>query len=1394
MRVIGIDIGKVSFKAVWLENQQGKWQIRETFWQVHQQEIKKIWQKLKNQWHIKKQDQIIVTGRLRQMLPFSSVVEKVAQEETARFLYPQENLTLIRIGGGGFSVLKLRTAGPSEFRQNHRCAAGVGSFLDQIMSRVGLNIFQVDKQVGQVRGLEVTSRCGVTMKTDFTHLLNTGHRIEEALAGLLDSSAKNAASLALKTPISPRVLIIGGLSVSQRIVETIQKNLPQEVIVEVPPKALYFEAWGAALIGTKKLKDKGSFTSQAETDFSPLVFLPGLKESLPSVTKIKSPELKKSSLVNSPVLGLDIGSTGSKAVIFDGEPVFEAYLETQGQPVQAAKDLIVQIPKRFFNQLRAIGCTGSGREIVANLFKASLSSEEHQRIFAFNEIAAHAQGASYYDKGVDTVVDIGGQDAKFTKLEPGQARMTDYCMNTVCSAGTGSFLAEQLQLLGLKDVKELGEIALESPRAVDLGQHCAIFISERIDEARRKGAKLSEIVAGLYYSIVTNYNNRVKELRDYGEKVFLQGKPAENLALACALARVTNKPIIVPSSPGSPGALGIALLAKKELDGNLAKEIPLNLTPFLKARILEKKEFRCQAKDGCLEGNLCPVQTIAVEVGKEKRRFFWGGACDKYEKVGKKQVLAQAPRPFIERENLILELLVKEPNQATKSIGLPRGLETEEILPLAITFFQELGFKVKLEESLDLKFLEEGAKLCQATFCAPLQLLAGQAKLLEEEDFLFLPKITEIPDLSPEEEKKRCYVCPLSQATPDLFSPKLSSKVLQPLLNFREGYQKNRWEFLKMGLKLGCSPMATFLAFGKAVQAQEEFEKECLRIGQKTLEFAQENQLPVVAILGHPYIINSSFLSAGIPETIQENGALALPVECYPIKDQSSLFRNIYWGYGQRLLEAAYQIRRHQGVYPLWLSVYSCGPDSFLLHFFQYLAQGKPYTILESDAYTGQAGFKTRVEAFLYGIKHYQSSQEELSPEFAHFETSTSLDEIKKSGCKVLVPWMGEGSRILMALFESAGIASQVLPLGDQENLELGRRFTSGKECLPMLVTLGGLLKYLKTHQESFYYFMPQAGGPCRFGQYQRLFKIILEKLGLAEKVKIISPNSETGYQQALKLTGAMVAKSWSALVFVDLLRDALLDLRPEEKIPGSTEAVFNRYLKKAEKVIPKTANDWSGLKDLWGLKLLAQQAASDFKKISKAKEKEGKPTVLLTGEIYVRLDSFSNNESIRELENLQAKVKLAPFREWVNYVTYLRRKKQTLVKAPRIKTYLTYWLQRIIEGKLYRIFAQGLGWPKDHQAEEILKAAEPYLRQLKPLGEAALTIGLPLLLWQKKEIAGTVVVGPFECMPTRIAETQLNLISERTGLPALALSFNGDPLDKDLLESFVWDLARREN
>jgi predicted nucleotide-binding protein (sugar kinase/HSP70/actin superfamily) len=448
--------------------------------------------------------------------------------------------------------------------------------------------------------------------------------------------------------------------------------------------------------------------------------------------------------------------------------------------------------------------------------------------------------------------------------------------------------------------------------------------------------------------------------------------------------------------------------------------------------------------------------------------------------------------------------------------------------------------------------------------------------------------------------------------------------------------------------------------------------------------------------------------------------------------------------------------------------------------------------LLETDAHTGKAGFGTRIEAFLYGVRNYKQPENEQNlPDMIKFEPKGEVlraDEKRK----VLIPWMGEGSILAPALLKtSLGINAGHLPTGDEEALELGRKYTSGKECLPMIVTLGSLLKYLKDHpNEEVVYFLPSANGPCRFGQYHIFTQIVLEDAGLDKRVKVISPNSETGYFLNRQFGPAMRAKAWTTFVFVDLLKDALMEIRPMEIAAGETEKLFYNILKIAEANVMLTPNDWSGLKNLWGFVELAELAIEAFKKIpvDEALEKY-LLQVLVTGEVFVRHDEFSNQRIIRQLEALGVKVKLAGFREWINYTLFQRRKKMTVTKTPGWKIYLTWLIQKVIEGRLCRIFAKGFDWPRNHSIDEILNAAKPYLTKLRPQGESALTIGLPLLLHKKKEIKGAVILGPFECMPTRVAEEILSMASEKNKLPLFSVSFRGDPIDNDLLESFVWEL-----
>jgi activator of 2-hydroxyglutaryl-CoA dehydratase len=274
--------------------------------------------------------------------------------------------------------------------------------------------------------------------------------------------------------------------------------------------------------------------------------------------------------------------------------VWEAYRATGGDPVGAAQALLLEFTRSAAEAcpVRGFGATGSGREIVGSLLTACYGKEA---VHILNEIAAHAAGAHFYDERVDTIFEIGGQDAKYIRLADG--RVSDCAMNEACSAGTGSFIEEQgRKFSGIRDVVQLAEEAMAAREGVSLGQHCSVFMAEVIDEAVGAGTERSAIIAGLYDSIIQNYLNRVKGSRSVGQVIFCQGMPFASDALAAAVARQTGSEVIVPPNPGTVGALGIALLARQELGSGAAAGVEPRR--FLEARVESKDTFNCKATVG----------------------------------------------------------------------------------------------------------------------------------------------------------------------------------------------------------------------------------------------------------------------------------------------------------------------------------------------------------------------------------------------------------------------------------------------------------------------------------------------------------------------------------------------------------------------------------------------------------------------------------------------------------------------------------------------------------------------------------------------------------------------------------------------------------------------------
>ena len=242
-----------------------------------------------------------------------------------------------------------------------------------------------------------------------------------------------------------------------------------------------------------------------------------------------------------------------------------------------------------------------------------------------NEIVAHATAAAGLDPDGGrslSIVEIGGQDAKFINVENG--RVVDADMNRVCSAGTGSFLEEQAIAHGVDDIVEFGRLAARSDGPPDLGQTCTVFVADVAAEALGDGFSREDIFAGLQHSVVRNYRSRVMGQRRLLDRVFFQGKPASDPALARTLAAVLEREVVVPADPGAMGAIGIALLAARaarcgrQRRRGAARSPPLDLSRVLEARVAGRREFQCRDRD-CLNGCHLELAEIDLAAGPPPR-------------------------------------------------------------------------------------------------------------------------------------------------------------------------------------------------------------------------------------------------------------------------------------------------------------------------------------------------------------------------------------------------------------------------------------------------------------------------------------------------------------------------------------------------------------------------------------------------------------------------------------------------------------------------------------------------------------------------------------------------------------------------------------------------------
>jgi predicted CoA-substrate-specific enzyme activase len=313
-------------------------------------------------------------------------------------------------------------------------------------------------------------------------------------------------------------------------------------------------------------------------------------------------------------LGVDIGSVSSNFVLMDqyGNIREKIYLRTLGNPVNAIKRGFAAIKQQYGGilNIRGVGTTGSGRHLAEVLLGADVVK---------NEITAHAVAASAIFPGVRTIIEIGGQDSKIIILKNGIVQ--DFAMNTVCAAGTGSFLDQQAARLNIA-IENLGEQALKSRQAVRIAGRCGVFAESDMIHKQQMGYPMEDIIMGLCEALVRNYLNNVAKGKKIQEPVVFQGGVAANAGIRKAFEKVLHCPVHVPGPYEVMGAIGAALLAQEQMEQSPAAG------KFRGEDFIMEGEFKSSSREckGC--PNLCEVVCIKRD---SQVLAYWGDRCKKWE-------------------------------------------------------------------------------------------------------------------------------------------------------------------------------------------------------------------------------------------------------------------------------------------------------------------------------------------------------------------------------------------------------------------------------------------------------------------------------------------------------------------------------------------------------------------------------------------------------------------------------------------------------------------------------------------------------------------------------------------------------------------------------------------
>jgi len=1181
-------------------------------------------------------DRVLATGSGRELLARSLRIPAVNEitAHSAGVLHVDSAVrTIIEIGGQDSKFIRLEAPAENElprfsvFRMNEVCAAGTGAFLDEQAARLGIRIEEFGSvALRSANPAPIAGRCAVFAKTDMIHRAQEGAPLPDILMGVAYALARNyIATLVRGDPLEPVVSLQGGVMSNSAVVKAFRDllELPDELIT-VPRHFTVLGALGCALIAGRtaeqgpcalaELKERALGSLARPAARSPLK--PLERPRLQALSKVDD-RLHADPKAQPLVLGLDVGSVSVKGVVIDadGRILAEDYRLSRSRPLETLGAVISALCSSE-TAPALVAVTGSGRYLAGRLIDADL---------ILNEITAQARAAVSYDARTDTVVEIGGQDSKWISLENGAVK--DFEMNRVCAAGTGSFLLEQAERLGLAIESQFSNAALASAAPADLGTRCTVFMESDLIHHQNNGASSEDLAAGVCVSIVQNYLERVATNKTLGENVLFLGGVAAAPAVRAAFKHQTGRELRSPAFYKVSGALGAALkladsLKRDEIPMKEPREIDFN------AEQIPRSQFRCR---GC--SNECMVDKYRPG----GRIVYHGGLCDRWE-VEQGGDAARSDGNLFQLRGKLLEELSQPESSGERTWGMIRSPHFFEWFPFWSAFCRTLGISLAVAGAADRKQFERGLRFLKVETCLPLKVLYGQLADLVGSGVqsVFCPTILSEPPWGASD--KPTAHCPYIQASSQFFKGVFPVEWKEPVIKHEFDPHSFEREHLRLARREGFSRAKARQAVEQGFEQLNHFQAKLRAAGRQFLN-SPEGDEPALVALGKPYHTADRFLNMNLGSLFHRLGVAAAPSDLLgdAADDEPA---PVGWKYEAQMVRVARRIASDDRLFPVLITFFGCGPDPFTLRHIWDALGAKPLLVLEMDEHTSRAGAMTRLEAFLDNIRDGRAKRERKAPLKRLQDHRTRPIPASVSGCSfrakastgrqrpeyLYIPYFADHSYGFAAAARSVGVDARVLPPPDEQSAKLGIAHLVGGECHPFALVLGDYLKLagsLPPHaaERSLFYFPgPEA---CRMGQYPVHVDKVRRELGYSVGVIAEIDEGLRAFGLSENNRQRVLLRGWEGLNAFDVLLKLMLRIRPFAQDESLLDQVYGRARGKLFEAISRNQvrqGMEDALHELWEAPTVPAPP---------------RPVVAVTGDYYTRVIPFANNDVYREVERL---------------------------------------------------------------------------------------------------------------------------------------------------------------